>query len=306
MSQDLGYDIVLPSHLLLNENLEANAKLFYGVIRNLTRHHGYCYASNNYLAKQMNVKERMVRNWLESLEKEGYIKRSFDDTGSKRHIELSFEFQEKNRMAKNCHPPGKKLPPPPAKNCHQKEDNRKKIINSSKQARKRPSPAAPAAASIEEQIRSSRIPSDKQEAAINYYRAFKDEVDKKKNPVGWIVNMYDIGKIDAMEEVVQQELREVNQERENFRLASIVNNKLSGRNDVKSSISEVGIIIEFPGGRRCGGRYDSPHFKTDVLGGLISAGFVKDVLEIDEEWEGSKEDSIFNKILQLKYVKSEK
>src|SRR5690606_41176538 len=150
MSQDLGYDIVLPSHLLLNENLEANAKLFYGVIRNLTRHHGYCYASNNYLAKQMNVKERMVRNWLESLEKEGYIKRSFDDTGSKRHIELSFEFQEKNRMAKNCHPPRKKIKTQPKKNRHQKEQHTNQIIHHTQHARKRPPPAVAPAARIEE------------------------------------------------------------------------------------------------------------------------------------------------------------
>lgn len=200
MSQDLGYDIVLPSHLLLNENLEANAKLFYGVIRNLTRQCGYCYACNSYLATQMNVQERAIRRWLQALEKEGYITRSFDERGVMRHIQLSFGFQEKNRAAQKDHPPGQKRPPPPVKKDHQKEDSRKKIIkSSSKEVRKHPSKAAaPAAApSFEEEIKSSKIPPEDQQAAIDYYYAYKDIIDRKKSPVAWVIKMWDLKKIDG-------------------------------------------------------------------------------------------------------------
>ena len=56
--QILSYDVVLPTHLLINEKIEPSAKLFYGVVRNLCRVEGYCWATNEYLAQIMDVSGR--------------------------------------------------------------------------------------------------------------------------------------------------------------------------------------------------------------------------------------------------------
>lgn len=194
------------------------------------------------------------------------------------------------------------VPPDPVKHGHTNKDL---VLKKEKSSNKAKRPPAPAAASIEEQIRNSRIPSEKHEAAINYYLAFKDEVDKKDNPVGWIVKMFDVGKIDSMQDIAQQSLREASFQEENALLAKKTKDALEARSDVQVSLHKEWIRIDFSGKcRPCGGKFDSPEFKKDLLNGLLRAGFHEQVFQIVEEWQHSKEDSIFNKILDLKYVKS--
>ena len=48
--KDLHFDGVTPSDLLLNPDIESSAKVFYAIVRNLTKVVGYCYAKNKYLA----------------------------------------------------------------------------------------------------------------------------------------------------------------------------------------------------------------------------------------------------------------
>lgn len=51
------------------------AKLLYGEITALANKEGYCYARDTYFAELYGKSERTIRNWIEQLEKRGYIHR---------------------------------------------------------------------------------------------------------------------------------------------------------------------------------------------------------------------------------------
>ena len=69
----IGYYAVIPSTVLFNENLKPNEKLLYAVITVLSNKEGYCFASNNYLAKLFNSKPHTISNWISNLKKFNFI-----------------------------------------------------------------------------------------------------------------------------------------------------------------------------------------------------------------------------------------
>lgn len=112
---ELSYDVVLPSHLLVSNEIEPSAKLLYGLIRNLTKRDGYCFADNKYLSELMDVSVRTVKRWLHSLESEGYVEVEFDTESSynpERRIFIADNFKKCLRRDKNVPPPGQKCPTP--------------------------------------------------------------------------------------------------------------------------------------------------------------------------------------------------
>lgn len=64
---------IIPASVRYSNEITANAKLLYGEITCLCNKEGYCWASNSYFAKLYNVSERTIVNWLNSLEKCGFI-----------------------------------------------------------------------------------------------------------------------------------------------------------------------------------------------------------------------------------------
>lgn len=64
---------IIPASVRYSNQITANAKLLYGEITCLCNKEGYCWASNGYFAKLYNVSERTIVNWLNSLEKCGFI-----------------------------------------------------------------------------------------------------------------------------------------------------------------------------------------------------------------------------------------
>lgn len=101
--KDLRFDCVMPSHLLLNRNVEPSAKLFYLFIRNLCNQNGYCFARNKYLAELTNSDIRSVQRWLKSLEDEFYIEVEFDDSvfNDERKIFIIDKFKNNLQCDKN-------------------------------------------------------------------------------------------------------------------------------------------------------------------------------------------------------------
>lgn len=75
MSLELPLYSIIPHEVLVNKDVPAAAKIFYGVLSGLCRKEGYCWASDNQLAEMMETKERTMKSWLLSLEKEGFIHR---------------------------------------------------------------------------------------------------------------------------------------------------------------------------------------------------------------------------------------
>ncbi len=124
--KDLHFDAVLPSHLLLNQEIESSAKIFYAIVRNLTRIEGYCYASNEYLSTLMEVDERTIRRWLETLSEHGYLEVELDKQGflTKRSIYISDKFKEFLRKDKNVRLEGTKTSVSNGNKCPTKEDSK--------------------------------------------------------------------------------------------------------------------------------------------------------------------------------------
>lgn len=120
--EDLSFDAVIPSALLLNENLEPNAIKLYAFVRGLTRAHGYCYATNAYLAECMKCDESTVKRLLLSLKKEGFLEIHTDKQGVhwQRHIFLSDGFKKYLRRLKNELPPAQNQATPSSKMSYNK------------------------------------------------------------------------------------------------------------------------------------------------------------------------------------------
>lgn len=117
---ELSYDCVLPSSIFFNDNLEPNCIKLYAIVRGLTKLHGYCFATNEYLAKILDVEDRSIRRWIQHLKNEGYLEIHRQKKGiqEQRHLYISDGFKKFLRRDKIVHPPGQNCPPPPDKIVH--------------------------------------------------------------------------------------------------------------------------------------------------------------------------------------------
>lgn len=87
---DLFSGIFVPRQVLEDTRLTPSHRILYGLLDGLAKTEAGCYASNNYLAKVVGVKNRQVRNLIKQLEAWGYVSRvipSHTLGWSERHIE---------------------------------------------------------------------------------------------------------------------------------------------------------------------------------------------------------------------------
>lgn len=73
-----GYYITIPTKIVQDDQLSPYAKLTFGVIGNLSNARGYCFATNKYLAKLLNLHENTVSRFVNELTNRGYLLR-FDE-----------------------------------------------------------------------------------------------------------------------------------------------------------------------------------------------------------------------------------
>ena len=69
----IGYYSVIPATVLYNKELKANEKLLYAIITSLACKEGFCFATNEYLAKKLGVNRKTVSNWITHLEEKKFI-----------------------------------------------------------------------------------------------------------------------------------------------------------------------------------------------------------------------------------------
>lgn len=139
--QDLAFDAVIPSAILFNENLEPSAIKLYAFVRGLTKTHGYCYATNGYLAECMNCDESTIKRLLNSLLQESFIEIETNKDGIhwQRGIFLGGGLKESLRRLKNEPPPAQNQAPPSSKMSH----NKRYIKEDIEKPREREKGAAP-------------------------------------------------------------------------------------------------------------------------------------------------------------------
>lgn len=66
--------IVLDDSIVKNNSINSTDKLVYGVIKALTNNKGYCYASNDYISKKVNLSKRTITKSISNLRKANYIR----------------------------------------------------------------------------------------------------------------------------------------------------------------------------------------------------------------------------------------
>lgn len=102
----IGYEVTVPMKLMLNKTIPDAVKIFYGVVRNLMRKEGYCWATNEKLAELFEVNISTVKRWLKILSDLRYLKCESCNLGlkKKRKIWLHpeyLEFKKSLRRFKN-------------------------------------------------------------------------------------------------------------------------------------------------------------------------------------------------------------
>ena len=95
MENKPNYYSIIPANIRYDNDLKANEKLLYGEITALANKEGYCWASNNYFAELYDVSRRSIINWINHLEKRGYIYKEIDKSkGNKRKIYITPPSEE--------------------------------------------------------------------------------------------------------------------------------------------------------------------------------------------------------------------
>lgn len=66
--------IVIESSIVKSNSINSTDKLVYGIIKALTNNIGYCYASNDYISKKINLSKRTISKSISNLRKANYIR----------------------------------------------------------------------------------------------------------------------------------------------------------------------------------------------------------------------------------------
>ncbi len=66
--------IVIESSIVKSNSINSTDKLVYGIIKALTNNLGYCYASNDYISKKINLSKRTVSKAISNLKRANYIR----------------------------------------------------------------------------------------------------------------------------------------------------------------------------------------------------------------------------------------
>lgn len=90
---------VIPTEIMLSNDLSSTEKLLYAVISSLTNEKGYCWASNQYLGDLIGISERHASRSINKLLQEQLIKVDIKDN-SKRKITLANIIVGRTKMSR--------------------------------------------------------------------------------------------------------------------------------------------------------------------------------------------------------------
>ena len=110
----VGYYSIIPSKILYNKELKSNEKLLYAMITSLACKEGYCFATNNYFAKELGVHPKTISSWISDLKEKNYLKVDIVRNENKQIIQRKiyindvpyplnngYQYQSKNGQAIN-------------------------------------------------------------------------------------------------------------------------------------------------------------------------------------------------------------
>ena len=87
-------NIVIPAEVLFHPDLKPNEKILFGIINNMVyNQHGYCWASNMYLARMLDIKSNTISGMLSSLQKEHFLIMEYETRYDGRQVRKIFVDQ---------------------------------------------------------------------------------------------------------------------------------------------------------------------------------------------------------------------
>lgn len=94
-----GLFAYIPMMLIMDNSVQPNAKLLYGILTSLASSEGYCWASNEYLSKHFDVHKKTVSVWVSELKDRDYIEVEVESTekGYDRRIYITGKLPQKSR-----------------------------------------------------------------------------------------------------------------------------------------------------------------------------------------------------------------
>lgn len=66
--------IILDDSIVKSNKINSTDKLVYGIIKALANNKGYCYASNDYISKKVNLSKRTITKSIGNLKRANYIR----------------------------------------------------------------------------------------------------------------------------------------------------------------------------------------------------------------------------------------
>lgn len=76
--QQPNYYSIIPADVRYNKNLSFSAKVIFGELVALSNIYGFCFCTNDYLARLFNLNARQIQRILYDLRVNGHIKVEFD------------------------------------------------------------------------------------------------------------------------------------------------------------------------------------------------------------------------------------
>ncbi len=95
----IRYFIGVPRIILNDQTCSSTDKLIYGMINSLSNNKEYCYASNAYFAKELNVGAKTISKSLSKLKELNYIKIDYCKTGRRIILNPSIVSSENSKVS---------------------------------------------------------------------------------------------------------------------------------------------------------------------------------------------------------------
>lgn len=95
----MRYFIGVPRIILNDQTCSSTDKLIYGMINSLSNNKEYCYASNGYFAKELNLTAKTVSKSLSKLKELDYIKIDYSKSGRRIILNPSIVTTENSKVS---------------------------------------------------------------------------------------------------------------------------------------------------------------------------------------------------------------
>lgn len=95
----IRYNTLVPRIILNDQACSSTDKLIYGMINSLSNNKEYCYASNSYFAKELNVGAKTISKSLSKLKELNYIKIDYCKTGRRIILNPSIVSSENSKVS---------------------------------------------------------------------------------------------------------------------------------------------------------------------------------------------------------------